>query len=281
MSHISRRKVVKGVAWATPVIAASSVVPTFASSVDCTFAENAYASARGMSNYERVEEEFTVPAGTHKLRFELTGGAGGRYEKGLDGGSGAKVSGIVEVKPHQTVKIIAGGGGSFGPQFYPNGDGYRTGPVKGGYGFGDGGSTPEVRIPDDVMDKVYERWVWAHQWSYGPIPLPMEEVYGCSGGGSSALLIDGEVIAVAGGGGGVSIVGKPYTAEPNHRHFPGIVDVRMTGPEHPTHAPVYSAAGVAGGARGGDATEGHEYYVQDLNLELTVEGGKGGGGSQR
>ena len=52
----------------------------------------------------------------------------------------------------------------------------------------------------------------------------------------------------------------------------------MTGPEHPTHAPVYSAAGVAGGARGGDATEGHEYYAQDLNLELTVEGGKGGGG---
>lgn len=278
MSHISRRRMVKGAAWATPVIAASSVVPTFASSVDCTFAENAFVSARGMSNYERVEEEFTVPAGTHKLRFELTGGAGGRYEKGLDGGSGAKVSGIVEVKPHQTVKIIAGGGGSFGPQFYPNGDGYRTGPVKGGYGFGDGGSTPEVRIPNDVMDKVSERWVWAHQWSYGPILLPMEEVYGCSGGGSSALLIDGEVIAVAGGGGGVSIVGKPYTAEPNHRHFPGIVDVRMTGPEHPTHAPVYSAAGVAGGARGGDATEGHEYYVQDLNLELTVEGGKGGGG---
>lgn len=61
---------------------------------------------------------------------------------------------------------------------------------------------------------------------------------------------------VAGGGGGVSIVGKPYTAEPNHRHFPA-ADVRMTGPELlPTHAPVYSAAGVAGGARGGDATEG-------------------------
>lgn len=278
MSHISRRRMVKGAAWATPVIAASSVVPTFASSVDCTFAENAFVSARGMSNYERVEEEFTIPAGTHKLRFELTGGAGGRYERGLDGGSGAKVSGIVEVKPYQTVKIIAGGGGSFAPEFYPSGEGYRTAPVKGGYGFGDGGSTPKVRIPNDVMDKVYERWVWAHQWSYGPIPLPMEEVYGCSGGGSSALLIDGEVIAVAGGGGGVSISGQPYATQPYYYHFPGIVDVRMTGPEHPTHAPVYSAAGVAGGARGGDATEGHEYYVQDLNLELTVEGGKGGGG---
>ena len=278
MSHISRRKVVKGVAWATPVIAASSVVPTFASSVDCTFAENAYASARGMSNYERVEQEFTIPAGTHKLRFELTGGAGGRYDKGLDGGSGAKVSGIVEVKPNQTVKIIAGGGGSFAPEFYKVGDGYRTAPVKGGYGFGDGGSIPKVGIPDDVGYQVGIRWAWSDVWRNGPHSLPMDEVYACSGGGSSALLIDGEVIAVAGGGGGVSIVGKPYTAEPNHRHFPGIVDVRMTGPEHPTHAPVYSAAGVASGARGGDATEGHEYYAQDLSFELTVEGGKGGGG---
>lgn len=123
MSTISRRRMVKGAAWATPVIAASSVVPTFASSVDCTFAENAFVSARGISNYERVEEEFTIPEGTHKLRFELTGGAGGRYDTGLDGGSGAKVSGIVEVKPYQTVKIIAGGGGSYAPEFYPSGEG--------------------------------------------------------------------------------------------------------------------------------------------------------------
>ena len=280
MSHISRRKVVKGVAWATPVIAASSVVPTFASSVDCTFAENAYVSAQGVNHFERAEKEFTVPAGTHKLRFELIGGAGGTYDINLPGGSGAKVSGIVDVEPNQTVKIIAGGGGSFGYQSYPNGDGYRIGPVEGGYGFGDGGSIPEVKIPKEVLNNVYERWIWGSYWDNGPLPqpLPMEEIYGCSGGGSSALLIDGEVIAVAGGGGGAANVGKPYTAKPYRRHFPGIVDVRMTDPEHPTHAPVYSAAGVAGGARGGDATEGHEYYAQDLSLELAVEGGKGGGG---
>ena len=273
MSHISRRKVVKGVAWATPVIAASSAVPTFASSVDCTFAEYAYASFEGASNVFRVEEEFSIPAGTHKLRFELTGGAGGRYKTGLDGGSGAKVSGIVEVKPNQTVKIIAGGGGDFTPENYYIGERYRTAPVKGGYGFGDGGSIPEVKIPEDVIDEVFKRWSWAHLWSDSD-----ERVYACSGGGSSALLIDGEVIAVAGGGGGVSLVGIPYATPLYKRHFPDIVDVRMTGPEHPTHVPVYSAAGVAGGARGGDATEAHEYYAQDLNLELTVEGGKGGGG---
>ena len=280
MSHISRRKVVKGAVWATPVIAASSVVPAFASSVDCTFAENAYVSAQGMNNFERAEQEFTIPEGTHKLRFELTGGAGGRYVKGLDGGSGAKVSGIVDVKPYQTVKIIAGGGGRFEPQSYLVGGGYRTAPVEGGYGFGDGGSIPEVRIPEDVMGKVSERWVWASYWAHPNNPWPMEETYACSGGGSSALLIDGEVIAVAGGGGGVSVVGRQYkyTTPLYKRHFPDIVDVRMTGPEHPTHAPVHSAAGVADGARGGDANAGHEYYAQDLSLELTVEGGKGGGG---
>ena len=280
MSHISRRKVVKGAAWATPVIAASSVVPVFASSVDCTFAENAYVSARGMNNFERAEKEFTIPEGTHKLRFELTGGAGGTYDTNLPGGSGAKVSGIVDVEPNQTVKIIAGGEGRYEPQFYRVGEGYRLGPAKGGYGFGDGGSIPEVKIPKEVLNNVYERWIWGSYWDNGPLPqpMPMEEIYGCSGGGSSALLIDGEVIAVAGGGGGAANVGKPYTAKPYRRHFPGIVDVRMTGPEHPTHAPVYSAAGVAGGARGGDATEAHEYYAQDVSLELTVEGGKGGGG---
>ena len=279
MSHISRRKVVKGAAWATPVIAASSVVPTFASSVDCTFAENAYVSAQGVNNYERVEEEFSIPAGTYKLRFELIGGAGGTYDTNLPGGSGAKVSGIVDVEPNQTVKIIAGGEGRYGVQPYRIADaGYRTAPVEGGYGFGDGGSIPEVTIPNDVMDKVYERWVWGSQWDHGRNPWPIEEIYACSGGGSSALLIDGEVIAVAGGGGGASISGQPYATQPYYYHFPNIVDVRMTGPEHPTHAPVHSAAGVAGGARGGDAAEGHEYYAQDLSLELTVEGGKGGGG---
>ena len=41
MSHISRRKVVKGAAWATPVIAASAVVPAYAASKpDCTVSEN-------------------------------------------------------------------------------------------------------------------------------------------------------------------------------------------------------------------------------------------------
>lgn len=282
MSHISRRKVVKGAAWATPVIAASAVVPAYAASKpDCTVSEKPYMSAYA-DMYKRGEETAYLHSRLtfYKIRFELIGGAGGGgFDRSSPGGSGAKVTGVIGVDGPATIELIAGGGGMLEVRGYgaDNLDEYRTEGSQGGQGFGNGGGVPSSRIPDDVMKKLTERWVWAADWDHGPHPKqPMEEVYGCSGGGSSALLINGEVIAVAGGG-GVSIVGKPYTAEPHHRHFPGIVDVRMTGPEHPTHAPVYSAAGVAGGTRGGDATEGHEYYTQDLNLDLTVEGGKGGG----
>lgn len=281
MSHISRRKVVKGVAWATPVIAASSVVPTFASSVDCTFAENAYASARGMSNYERVEQEFTIPAGTHKLRFELTGGAGGgSFDRSSPGGSGAKVTGVVEVPGPASIELIAGGGGRVDVRGYgPTLDEYRSEGFQGGQGFGNGGGVPNTRIPDDVMKKLSERWAWAADWDHGPHPkFPMEEVYGCSGGGSTALLINGEVIAVAGGGGGGTTRATMFTTEPDPDHFPGIVDVRMTGPENQAHPPVRSVGGSGERARGGDATIGREYYAQDPNIQLTVEGGKGGGG---
>lgn len=283
MSHISRRKVVKGVAWATPVIAASSVVPAYAASKpDCTVSEKPYMDISADMYNRREETEYLYAHHTYiKVRFELVGGAGGgSFDRSSPGGSGAKVTGVVEVPGPASIELIAGGGGRVDVRGYgPTLDEYRSEGFQGGQGFGNGGGVPNTRIPDDVMKKLSERWAWAADWDHGPHPkFPMDEVYGCSGGGSSALLIDGEVIAVAGGGGGVSVVGKSYTVKPNDPHFPGIVDVRMTGPEHPTHAPVYSAAGVAGGARGGDATEGHEYYAQDLSLELTVEGGKGGGG---
>ena len=37
-TNISRRKVVAGAAWAAPVVAASAVVPAFASSTECEYA---------------------------------------------------------------------------------------------------------------------------------------------------------------------------------------------------------------------------------------------------
>lgn len=38
-THISRRRVVAGAAWAAPVIATSAAVPAFAASLDCVFAD--------------------------------------------------------------------------------------------------------------------------------------------------------------------------------------------------------------------------------------------------
>lgn len=283
MSHISRRKVVKGAAWATPVIAASAVVPAYAASKpDCTVSEKPYMSAYA-DMYKRGEEtEYLHSRLTfYKIRFELIGGAGGGgFENNSLGGSGAKVTGVIGVDGPATIELIAGGGGMLEVRGYgaDNLDEYRTEGSQGGQGFGNGGGVPSSRIPDDVMKKLTKRWVWAADWDHGPHPKqPMEEIYGCSGGGSSALLINGEVIAVAGGGGGGVTRATMFTTEPDPDHFPGIVDARMIGPENQTRPPVLSVGGSGERARGGDATTGREYYAQDPSVQLTVEGGKGGG----
>ena len=283
MSHISRRKVVKGVAWATPVIAASSVVPTYAASKpDCTVSEKPYMDISADMYNRREETEYLYAHHTYiKVRFELVGGAGGgSFDRSSPGGSGAKVTGVVEVPGPASIELIAGGGGRVDVRGYgPTLDEYRSEGFQGGQGFGNGGGVPNTRIPDDVMKKLSERWAWAADWDHGPHPkFPMEEVYGCSGGGSTALLINGEVIAVAGGGGGGTTRATMFTTEPDPDHFPGIVDVRMTGPENQAHPPVRSVGGSGERARGGDATIGREYYAQDPSIQLTVEGGKGGGG---
>lgn len=281
-THISRRKVVKGVAWATPVIAASSVVPAYAASKpDCTVSEKPYMDISADMYNRREETEYLYARHTYiKVRFELVGGAGGgSFDRSSPGGSGAKVTGVVEVPGPASIELIAGGGGRVDVRGYgPTLDEYRSEGFQGGQGFGNGGGVPNTRIPDDVMKKLSERWAWAADWDHGPHPkFPMEEVYGCSGGGSTALLINGEVIAVAGGGGGGTTRATMFTTEPDPDHFPGIVDVRMTGPENQAHPPVRSVGGSGERARGGDATIGREYYAQDPSIQLTVEGGKGGG----
>ena len=283
MSHISRRKVVKGAAWATPVIAASAVVPAYAASrPDCTVSEKPYMSVYAdMYNRGEGTEYLHSRLTFYKIRFELIGGAGGGgFDKSSLGGSGAKVTGVVGVPGPATIELIAGGGGMLEVRGYgaDNLDEYRTEGTQGGQGFGNGGGVPSTRIPDDVMKKLTKRWVWAADWDHGPHPKqPMEEIYGCSGGGSSALLINGEVIAVAGGGGGGATRATMFTTEPDPDHYPGIVDARMIGPENQTHPPVHSVGGSGERARGGDATIGREYYAQDPSIQLTVEGGKGGG----
>lgn len=272
-THISRRRVVAGAAWAAPVIATSAAVPAFAASLDCVFADSPHKFLRGYSDY-RVEEEFTVPANVSKLRFDIFGG-GGVSDTGHESGSGARATGIVEVKPGQTVRVIAGGGSGDARTPYPFG--LKTGgPARGGRGYGDGGDAPRFTMPAEVVAEVTKRYPGALNWrELKRGPKGTVEVYGHPGGGASALLIDGEVIAVAGGGGGGGIT-YSYTSAPHAKHFPAVLDASVTKNYHPTDPPIRSFAGSGLSTRGEDATTGTQFYTHSLNTKVSVDGGKGG-----
>lgn len=272
-THISRRRVVAGAAWAAPVIATSAAVPAFAASLDCVFADSPHKFLRGYSDY-RVEEEFTVPANVHRIRFDIFGG-GGVSDTGHESGSGARAIGIVEVKPGQTVRVIAGGGS--GDARTPHPDGLKTGgPARGGRGYGDGGDAPRFTVPAEVVAEVTKRYPGALNWrELKKGPKGTVEVYGHPGGGASALLIDGEVIAVAGGGGGGGIT-YSYTSAPHAKHFPAVLDASVTKNYHPTDPPIRSFAGSGLSTRGEDATTGTQFYTHSLNTKVSVDGGKGG-----
>lgn len=273
-THISRRRVVAGAAWAAPVIAASAAVPAFAASLDCVFADSPHKFLRGASAYYRVEEEFTVPANVSKLRFDIFGG-GGVSDTGHESGSGARTTGIVEVKPGQTVRVIAGGSSGDARDPYPFG--LKTGgPARGGRGYGDGGDAPRFTMPAEVVAEVTKRYPGALKWrDLTRGPKGTVEVYGHPGGGASALLIDGEVIAVAGGGGGGGVT-YSYTSAPHAKHFPAVLDASVTNYFHPTDPPIRSFAGSGLSTRGEDATTGTQFYTHSLNTKVSVDGGKGG-----
>ena len=97
-SSLTRRKLVAGVAWAAPVVAASATVPSYAASVaaDCTLAASPAYSISGTDEGAKTVKTFTVPNNVYKLRFELVGGAGGTNNRMTPAGSGAKVTGVVD-----------------------------------------------------------------------------------------------------------------------------------------------------------------------------------------
>lgn len=271
-THISRRRVVAGAAWAAPVIATSAAVPAFAASLDCVFADSPHKFLRGYSDY-RIEEEFTVPANVYRIRFDIFGG-GGVSDTGHESGSGARTTGIVEVKPGQTVRVIAGGGS--GDNYHRRGNLVTGGPGRGGRGYGDGGDAPRFTMPAEVVAEVIKRHPGALNWrELKEGPKGTVEVYGHPGGGASALLIDGEVIAVAGGGGGGGVT-YSYTSAPHAKHFPAVLDASVTNFYHPTDPPIRSFAGSGLSTRGGDATTGTQFYTHSLNTKVSVDGGKGG-----
>lgn len=149
-TNISRRKVVAGAAWAAPVVAASAAVPAFASSTVCEWEETVAYSANGAASGAKGTASFVVPALVDKIKFEVVGGAGGTNYDDMAAGSGAKITGIIEVKPGQTVQLIGAAGGI--------GNGPLTA-AEGGEGYGNGGSSNLPNpIPSSIMQQVNTIW---------------------------------------------------------------------------------------------------------------------------
>ena len=267
-TNISRRKVVAGAAWAAPVVAASAAVPAFASSTECEWESTAAYTAEGNASGAKGTQSFVVPPLVDKIKFEVVGGAGGTNYDDIAAGSGAKITGIIEVKPGQTVQLIGAAGGiGKGP----------LSPAEGGEGYGNGGSSNlPTPIPASVMQRVNA--IWPKDSSLKRI------IYSASGGGSSALLIDGTPVAVAGAGGGSGFVNAGGANNNFDYIFPGAVDAGRLWPKDDkgnfiprNMAPVIgSTGGSAEGVAGSAGNQGSLTYSADTSVTTTVNAGEGG-----
>ena len=262
-TNISRRKVVAGAAWAAPVVAASAAVPAFASSTECEWESTAAYTAEGNASGAKGSASFIVPELVDKIKFEVVGGAGGTNYDDIAAGSGAKVTGIIEVKPGQTVQLIGAAGGI--------GNNPLT-PAEGGEGYGNGGSSNlPTPIPASVMQSVNAIW---------PANSTLKRIiYSASGGGSSALVINGTPVAVAGGGGGAGFVNAGGANNNFDYIFPGAVDAGRLWPEgakRNVYPVIGSTGGSAEGAAGAAGNQGALTYSADTSVTTTVNAGEGG-----
>lgn len=262
-TNISRRKVVAGAAWAAPVVAASAVVPAFASSTECEWASSAAYSANGNASGAKGTTSFVVPERVDKIKFEVVGGAGGTNYPDMAAGSGAKVTGIIEVKPGQTVQLVGAAGG------------IGNGPLssaEGGEGYGNGGSSNLPNpVPSSIMQQVNTIW---------PASSPLKRItYSASGGGSSALVIDGTPVAVAGGGGGAGFINNGGANNNPDYMEAGAVTASWQWPEGAKrngNIIFGSTGGSADGASGSAGQGGFGIYDADSSIKETVEAGEGG-----
>ncbi|MBF1671627.1 MAG: hypothetical protein HXO63_03815 [Rothia mucilaginosa] len=262
-TNISRRKVVAGAAWAAPVVAASAAVPAFASSTVCDWESSPAYTAAGTNAGGKGTTSFVVPDLVDKIKFEVVGGAGGTNYADVAAGSGAKITGIIEVKPGQTVQLIGAAGGI--------GKGALN-PAEGGEGYGNGGSSNlPTPIPASVMQSVNAIW--------SPSSTLKRITYSASGGGSSALVINGTPVAVAGGGGGAGFVNAGGANNNFDYIFPGAVDAGRlwpSGAKRNAYPVIGSTGGSADGAAGSAGNQGALTYSADTSVTTTVNAGEGG-----
>lgn len=281
---MSRRNLVRGAAWSTPVILASSTIPAWAASVEaCTPALSLKPAATGYDDVKGAYSEWIVPQGTGRVRFDLIGGAGGATSSFtpsylaqetdsylIGGGAGAQLSGILKVSEGDILRVWAGNGGV--------GAASGTRPALGGGGYAAGGDSTgsstqigQAQTPESVSGIVY----------------------GASGGGSSAieLVRNGTVtvVAVAGAGGG----GAQFATLASHfAVFSEAPDDQL----NPAMRIAADGAGTAigGGNAGADASQDNDgqggmlmaspYQVlhpvttwdEDMDLRISVTGGTPG-----
>ena len=288
---MSRRNLVRGAAWSTPVILASSAIPAWAASVEaCTPALSLKPAATGYDDVKGAYSEWIVPQGTGRVRFDLIGGAGGATSSFtpsylaqetdsylIGGGAGAQLSGILKVSEGDILRVWAGNGGV--------GAASGTRPALGG-GYAAGGDSTgsstqigQAQTPESTSGIVY----------------------GASGGGSSAieLVRNGTVtvVAVAGAGGG----GAQFATLASHfAVFSEAPDDQL----NPAMRIAADGAGTAigGGNAGADASQDNDgqggmlmarpYQIlhpvttwdEDMDLRISgdsvVTGVKGTGGSE-
>ena len=262
-TNISRRKVVAGAAWAAPVVAASAVVPAFASSTECEWASSAAYSVEGTSAGAKSTTSFVVPERVDKIKFEVVGGAGGTNYDDMAAGSGAKITGVIDVQPGQTVQLIGAAGG------------IGNGPLAaadGGEGYGNGGSSNLPNpVPSSIMQQVNAIW---------PADSPLKRItYSASGGGSSALVINGTPVAVAGGGGGAGFINNGGANNNPQYMEAGAVTASWQWPSGAKRngSIIFGSTGGSAAAAAGSAGQGgFGIYDADSSIKETVEAGEGG-----
>ena len=178
--NISRRGLVKGTAWAVPVVLASTAVPALAAS-HCQPGIVVPIPTNTSTDGSSLTHTFTATDKTQSLTFTITGGAGGSYQgdsyQGF-GGAGAYITGTIDLTEGDTVTFITAGGG--GP--------YSGSAEAPGRGWADGGSHEAAYIGTNSYTNAFQEG-----------PGRITELYGPTGGGASAVLLNGTPIAIAGG----------------------------------------------------------------------------------